>query len=183
MNTSGLTWRFHGPVWHYSISPSKLDTSLCSPIVIISCLAAGIFSQSLSGIQNRVLKGKARGGFYSNIYSSLSFLLLQELVSFMGVCIIDFIDYSMILYQNLCFLSRIFDQFTPLCAWILQLCVCTGTGILGWRYPEPLGCVEMLLCHLYTSNPPGLLQPESVCVSKGFIFTTTFVTGGSNLGI
>lgn len=90
--------------------------------------------------------------------------------------------------QSLCFLSRIFDHFTHLCVWTLQLqatglCVCAGTWILGWGYPEPLGCVEMLLCHLCTSDPPDLLQLKSVCVCKGFIFMTTFVTGGSNLGI
>lgn len=82
--------------------------------LIISCLAAGIFSQSFSGIWNEVLQRKAWGGFYSNIYSLLS-LLFQELISFTEACIIDFIDYSMILYQSLCFLSRIFDQFTRLC--------------------------------------------------------------------
>lgn len=81
--------------------------------LIISCLAAGIFSQSFSGIWNKVLQGKAWGEFYSNIYSS--FLLFQELISFTEACIIDFIDYSMILYQSLCFLSRIFDRFTCLC--------------------------------------------------------------------
>lgn len=125
--------------------------------LIISCLAAGIFSQSPSGIWNKVLQRKAWGGFYSNIYSSLSFLLFQELISFIEACIIDFIDFSMILYQSLCFLSRIFDQFTHLCAGTLQttgLCVFVGTGILGWGYTEPLGWVEMLLC---TSDPPGFL--------------------------
>lgn len=62
---------------------------------ILSC-CWNIFPEPLWNIEYRVLQKKARGGFCSNIYSSLSFLLFQELISFIDVYIIDFTDYSLI---------------------------------------------------------------------------------------